>query len=165
MLVWAVGSLEGYTSRAELLCAAVDCSSGSVSNIAVQQAQEWIRMLTPPPDGWSGDVDLDQLTTRAEQTLLDQFALLAKAFNSRNDLLTEKARQAVDSHAARKLDWLGRQLSRSDLKRNMRSLYLGWSRNIEAETRSKMDEIEQRGQVRSSLEIVGVAVVYPGDAA
>ena len=161
MLVWAVGSLEGYTSRAELLCAAVDCNSGSVRNIAVQQAQEWVRMLTPPPDGRSGDVDVDQLTTRAERTLLDQFALLTKAFNSRNDLLTDKARQAVDSHAARKLSWLNRQLSRDDLKRNMRNLYLGWSRNIEAETQSKMDEIEQRGQVRSSLEIVGVAVIHP----
>ena len=161
LLVWAVGSLEGYTSRAELLCAAVDCSSGSVRNIAVQQAQEWIRMLTPAPDRRSGDVDLDQLTTQAERTLLDQFALLAKAFNSRNDLLTDKARQAVDSHAARKLSWLKRQLSRDDLKRNMRNLYVGWSRNIEAETTSKMDEIEQRGQVRSSLEIIGVAVIHP----
>ena len=164
MLVWAVGSLEGYTSRAELLCTAVDCGSCSVRNIAVQQAQEWIRMLTPAPDGRSGDVDSDQLITRAERTLLDQFALLTRAFNSRNYLLTDKARQAVDSHAARKLSWLKRQLSRDDLKSNMRNLYHGWSRNIEAETESKMDEIEQRGQVRSSLEIIGVAVVYPGDA-
>ena len=118
-------------------------------------------MLTPSPDGWSGDVDLDQLTARAEQALLDQFALLAKAFNSRNDLLTDKARQAVDSHAARKLSWLRRQLSRDDLKNNMRNLYRGWSRKIESETQSKRDEIEQKGQVRSSLEIVGVAVIHP----
>ena len=161
MLVWAVGSLEGYTSRAELLCVAVDCASGSVRTMAVEQAQEWVRMLTPAPDGRSGDVDLDQLTTRAEQTLLDQFALLAKAFNSRNDLLTDKARQAVRSHAARKLSWLQRQLSRDDLKNNMRNLYRGWSTNIEAETQAKMDEIEQRGQVRSSLEIIGAAVILP----
>ena len=164
MLVWAIGSLEGYTSRAELLCAAVDCGSGSVRSIAVQQAQEWIRNFTPAPDGRSGGVDLDQLTTRAERTLLDQFAHLTKAFNSRNDLLTDKARQAVDSHTARKLSWLKRQLSRDDLKSNMRNLYHGWSRNIKAETESKMDEIEQRGQLRSSLEIIGVAVAYPNGA-
>ncbi len=163
MLVWAVSSLEGYTSRAELLCAAVDCGSGSVRNIAVQQAQEWIRMLTPAPDRRSGDVDSDQLITRAERALLDEFALLAKAFNSRNDLLTDKARQAVDSHTTRKLNWLKRQLSRNDIKSKIRNLYEGWSRNLQTETRSKMDEIEQRGQVRSSLEIVGAAVVYPDD--
>ena len=161
MLVWAVGSLESYTSRAELLCAAVDCDSGSVRTISVQQAQEWVRKLTPAPDGRSSDVDLDQWTTRAEQTLLDQFALLTSAFNSRNDLLTDKARQAVRSHAARKLSWLNRQLSRNDLKNNMRNLYSGWSRNIEAETQSKIGEIGQRGQVRSSLEIIGAAVIDP----
>ena len=162
MLVWAVGSLEGYTSRAELLCATVDCDSGSVSPIPVQQAQGWIRMLTPAPDGRSGGMDLDQLTTRAEQTLLDQFALVTKTFNSRNDLLTSKARQAVRSHAERKLSRFNRQLSRDDLKSNLRNLYSGWARRVETETQSKLDEIEQRGRVRSSLEIIGVAVIHPG---
>ena len=42
-------------------------------------------------------------------------------------------------------------------------MYSGWSRRIEAETRSKMDEIEQKSQVRSSLQIIGVAVIHPDD--
>ena len=100
---------------------------------------------------------------QAEESLLAQFDLLTRTFNSRNELLTDKARQAVSSHAERKLSWLRRQLSRDDLKNNMRNLYRGWSRNIEAETQSKMDEIERRGQVRSSLETIGVAVINPGD--
>ena len=166
MLVWAVGSLEGYTGRAELLCAAVDCAAGSVSPIAVQQAQEWMRALTPVQDGRRRAAnDLEAFTAQAEESLLAQFALLTRTFNSRNELLTDKARQAVSSHAGRKLSWLRRQLSRVDLKNNMRNLYRGWSRNIEAETQSKIDEIERKGQVRSSLEIIGVAIIYPGDTA
>ena len=164
MLVWAVGSLEGYTSRAELLCAAVDCAEGSVCPIAVQQAQEWMRALTPVQDGHHRVIaDLEAFMGQAEESLLAQFNLLTRTFNSRNELLTDKARQAVSSHAERKLSWLRRQLSRDDLKNNMRNLYRGWSRNIEAETQSKMDEIERRGQVRSSLETIGVAVINPGD--
>ena len=47
MLVWAVGSLEGYTNRAELLCTTVECTTGIVSPITVQQAQESLRALKP----------------------------------------------------------------------------------------------------------------------
>ena len=161
LLVWAVGSLEGYTSRVELLCATVDCASGSARPIAVQQAQEWMRTLTPTRDGQGGDIDVEQLMTQAEQSLLNQFALLAKTFDSRNDLLTDKARQAVRSHAERKLSRFNRQLSRSDLKNNIRNLYRGWSRRIEAETQSKMEEIERKSQVQSSLEMIGATVICP----
>ncbi len=163
-LVWAVGSLEGYTNRAELLCATVDCATRSVNPIAVYQAQEWMRALSPPQRGRREiDTGIEELMTRAEQTLLSQFARLAGTFNSRNDLLTNKARQAVRSHAQRKLSWLDRQLSRDDLKDNIGNLYRGWSRRIEAETQTKMDEIDQKSRVRSSLQIIGVAVIHPED--
>ena len=161
-LVWAVGSLEGYTNRAELLCATVDCATLSVVPIPVHQAQVWMRALSPSQSGQpGGDAGTEALMTRAEQSLLVQFAHLAETFNSRNDLLTNKARQAVHSHAERKLTWLQRQLSRDDLKVNIRNMYTGWSRRIEAETQSKMDEIDQKSLVRSSLQIIGVAIIHP----
>ena len=159
MLVWAVGSLEGYTNRAELLCTTVECTTGIVSPITVQQAQESLRALKPSRQ--SLGYDLDQLTTQAEQSLLEQFDMLADTFKLRNDLLTDKARQALSSHAERKLSRIERQLSRQDLKTNIRNLYRGWSRRIEAETKSKMEEIERKAQVRSALEIIGLAVIYP----
>ena len=159
MLVWAVGSLEGYTSRAELLCATVECITGMVSPIAVQQAQELLRALKPTRQSLS--FDLDQLMTQAEQSLLEQFNILAETFKLRNDLLTDKARQASSSYAERKLSRFERQLSRNDLKTNIRNLYRGWSRRIEGETQSKMAEIERKAQVRSSLEIIGLAAIYP----
>ncbi len=165
VLVWAVGSLEGYTNRAELLCATVDCATRSVSPIAVAQAQEWLRSLSPAPHGVrETHAVTEDLMNRAEHSLLSQFAQVSATFNSRNELLTSKARQAVRSHAERKLDWLQRQLTRNDLKQNIRNLYRGWSRRIEAETQSKIDDIEQRSQVRSSLQIIGVAVIHPEDA-
>ena len=164
MLVWAVGSLEGYTNRAELLCATVDCATRTVNPVPVHQAQEWMRTLLPSQGGQRNvDADIEALMTQAEQTLLAQFGHLTSTFNSRNDLLTDKARQAVRSHAERKLNWLRRQLSRDDLKDNIRNLYRGWGRNIEAETQSKTDEIEQRSRVRSSLEIIGAVVMYPSN--
>ena len=161
-LVWAVGSLEGYTNRAELLCATVDCATLSVSPITVPNAQGWLRSLSPLPSGPAEPrADVEVLMNRAEHTLLSQFARITTTFNLRNELLTSKARQAVRSHADRKLGWLDRQLSRDDLKDNIGNLYRGWSRRIEAETQSKMDEIDQKSRVRSSLQIIGVAVMHP----
>ena len=161
MLVWAVGSLEGYTNRAELLCATIDFATGSASPISVNQAQAWMCALSPP-QGEQGNVDADieTLMLQAEQTLLSQFDRLATTFKSRNDLLMDKAKQAVRSHAERTLSRNKRQLSRNDLKDNIRNLYRGWNRRIEAETQSKMDEIEQKSQTRSTLEIIGVAIIH-----
>lgn len=159
ILVWAVGSLEGYTSRAELLCATVACETGEVRRITVEQAQEALHSLKPSQQ--SPYYDLDQLMVQAEHSLLEQFGLFAEIFKLRNNLLTEKARQALNSHAERKLARVERQLSRHDLKDNIRNMYRGWSRRIEAETKSKIEEIERRAQVRSSLQIIGLAVMYP----
>ena len=113
------------------------------------------------PSRQSLGYNLDQLTTQAEQSLLEQFDMLADTFKLRNDLLTDKARQALSSYAERKLSRIERQLCRQDLKTNIRNLYRGWSRRIEAETKSKMEEIERKAQVRSALEIIGLAVIYP----
>ena len=159
VLVWAVGALEGYTSRAELLCAAVDCTNGIGSPVTVQQAQESLGALKPSLKEL--DYDLDQLTTQAEQSLLKQFYVLAETFKLRNDLLTDKARQALNSHAERKLNWIERQLSRTDLKANIRNLYRGWGRRIEAETQSKIEDVDRKSQVRSSLETIGLAIICP----
>lgn len=162
MLVWAIGSLEGYTNRAELFCAAVDCDTGSVGSIPVREAHEWMRALAPPqdlpPDLGS---DAEVLRAKAEQTLLSQFERLAKTFNSKNDALTKKARQAVKSLAEGKLARSRRQLSRNDIPPSIRNLHLGWIRNIEADTQSKLDEIERKSEVRSSLQVIGVAVIHP----
>ena len=37
VLVWAVGSLQGYTNRVDLLCATVDCEAGTVNPIEVSK--------------------------------------------------------------------------------------------------------------------------------
>ena len=159
ILVWAVGSLEGYTSRAELLCATVACDTGEVCPISVEQAQETLHALKLTQHGFG--YDLNQLMVQAEQSLLEQFGLLAETFKLRNNLLADKARQALISHAERKRARVERQLSRQDLKDNIRNMYRGWSRRIESETQSKMEEMERRAQVRSSLQIIGLAVMYP----
>ena len=165
ILVWAVGSLEGYTNHAELLSVTVDCAAGLVSPVSVDQAQGWMRVLLSPEDGrLSVDADVEALITQAEQTLLTQFKHLTRTFNSRNGLLRDKAKQAVNSHAERKLSWLRRQLSRTDLKNNIRNLYRGWRQRIESETQSKMDEIDQRSQGRSSLEVIGAVIMDPETA-
>ena len=162
MLVWAVGTLEGYTNRAELLCASVDCITGKVKPVSVDQAQKWMRALSPLQDGRQDvDIDAETLVRRAEQALLTQFKDITETFNSRNSLLSDKAKQAVTSHTRGKLSWLERQLSRDDITDNIRNLYRGWRRRLEAETRSKMKEIEQKSQVRSSLEVIGAVITYP----
>ena len=83
------------------------------------------------------------------------------SFSSRDGLLTEKAKQAVRSHAQRQISRNERQLSRDDLNINLRNMYSGWNRRIEDETKSKLSEIDRKSGVRSSLEIIGVAVISP----
>ena len=162
MLVWAVGSLEGYTKRAELLCASVDCITGEVNPVSVDQAQKWMQALSSiQGEKQSLDIDAATLVTQVEQDLLTQFKDITETFNSRNSLLSDKAKQAVTSHTKGKISWLERQLSRDDITDNIRNLYRGWRRRLEAETRSKMEEIEQKSQVRSSLEVIGAVLIYP----
>ncbi|MHA1740891.1 MAG: helicase-related protein [Candidatus Thorarchaeota archaeon] len=162
LLVWAVGSLEGYTNRAELLCATVDCNSGRVIPLSVEQAQELMALLVPvSQDSRFEELELESLMRKAERTLLAQFGELTAGFNARNTVLSQKAKHAVVSHSERKLNWLRRQLSRNDLKDNIRNLYRGWSQRIEAETRSKLEEIEQKSAVKSSLQVIGLVLLLP----
>ena len=162
MLVWAVGSLEGYANRAELLCATVDCASESIAPMPVDQAQELVRSMSPPTsEQVNVGLDIEALKARAEQSLLDQFESTARAFRSRDKLLTDKARRAVRSHAERQLSRNERQLARSDLNVSLRNLYSGWNRRVRETMQSKLDEIERKGGVRSSLEIIGMSVLYP----
>ena len=161
-LVWAIGSLNGYATRAELLCAAVDSNTGEVSPITVERAQELLLAMSTPHDGPSPDsFDVEVLKTRAEQFLLSEFNGVASGFAERDRLLTEKAESAVRSHAKRQLNRNERQLARDDLNVNLRNMYLGWSRRIEGETESRLAEIGRKSGIRSSLEIIGMAVLLP----
>ena len=146
MLVWAIGSLEGYTNRVELLCAEVDCAEGLAKPIPVEQAQELLRTVSDTVSGTLyGIVDVEALITGAEEVLLGQFKGTSDAFVARDNLLTEKAKQAVQSHAQRQIDRNERQLQREDLNINLRNMYQGWNRRIGDETISKLAEIDQKG--------------------
>ena len=162
MLVWAMGSLEGYTSRAELLCSTVDCETGTVRPVSLDRAQELVRAVSALQNGQSKvSIDIETLKTQAEQTLLSQFRGVATAFSSRDRLLSDKARRAVRSHVERQISRNGRQLSRNNLNINLRNMYRGWNRRIENEAQSKIAEIDRKSSVRSSLEIIGMATIYP----
>ncbi len=162
VLVWAVGSLEGYTNRAELLCATVDCVTQRVYTFPVERAQALLRKMSAPRDAaLDAGVDVEALMAEAEQTLLAQFRDLASTFSARERILTDKARRAVRSHAERQISRNERQLARDDLNPRLQTMYRGWNRRIEAETQSKLDDIDKKSGVRSSLEIIGMAVMYP----
>ena len=111
------------------------------------------------------EIDTHALLSQAEQALLDQFGELTRVFNSRNGLLIDKAKRAVTSHTKRTLDWLERQLARNDLDIRIRNMHTGRRRNLNNETQSKLDEIERKSQIRSSLEVIGAVVIYPVESA
>ena len=162
LVVWALGSLEGYANRVELLCAVVDCITEEVNPIEVEGAQELLQLMSPHPDGLSPEgFDVEALKARAEQILLSEFNAIATIFGDRDGLLTEKARSAVLSHAERQVSRNERQLAKDDLNVRLRNMYLGWNRRIEGETESKLAEIERRSGVRSSLEVIGLALLHP----
>lgn len=162
VLVWAIGSLQGYANRAELLCAAVDCATKSIDSLPLDQAQELVRSMSPPASGQVDvSLDIEALKIRAEQSLLSQFEPTAAAFQSRNELLTNKARRAVRSHADRIFSRNERHLASADLDARLRRLYSGWNRRVEETMQTKLDEIEQKGGVRTSLEVIGMAALYP----
>ena len=162
VLVWAIGSLQGYANRAELLCAAVDCATESIDLLPVDRAQELVRSMSPPA---SGQVDvglnIEALKACAEQSLLSQFEPTAAAFRSRNELLTNKARRAIRSHADRILSRNERQLASSDLDPRLQRLYSGWNRRVRETMQTKLDEIEKKGGVRTSVEVIGLTALYP----
>lgn len=161
-LVWAIGSLDGYATRAEFLCAAVDNTTGEVRPITVERAQRLLLTMSTPRNGLSADsFDVEAFKTRAEQFLLSEFNGIATVFGERDRLLIEKAESAVRSHAKRQLNRNERQLSKDDLNVNLRNMYLGWSRRIESETESRLAEIGRKSGIRSSLEIIGMAVLSP----
>ena len=162
MLVWAIGSLEGYANRAELLCASVDLATERVTPIPIEHAQKLLQAALPLADErLRGDIDLESYRTLLEQALLLEFDDVAQVFFERDKLLAEKAKSAVHSHARRQLTRNERQLAKDDLNASLRNMYLGWNRRIESETESKLEEIEMRSGTRSSLELVGLAVLTP----
>jgi hypothetical protein len=162
LLVWAIGSLEGYTQRAELLCTTVDFESGQASSISSELAQEWVAGLAPQLDGVGvNSLDKEKIMSKGERNLISQFEDLTESFSTRNNLLREKAIQAVTTFADRKVGWLDQQLARAGLKNNIRNLYSGWRQRLESETKTKIEEIEQKSAVRSSLQVIGVIEIIP----
>ena len=162
VLVWALGTMEGYTNRVELLCSAVDFSTKTVNPVSVQQAQELLRVMSAPVDEQPpGDIDIESLIAQAEEALVSQFKGTAEVFAARDGLLTDKARQAVRSHAQRQISRNERQLSRENLNSNLRNMYIGWNRRLLAETEAKLAEIDRKSGIRSSLEVMGAALIYP----
>ena len=162
LLVMAVGSLEGYTNRIELLCAGVNCTSESVKPIEIKCAQDLLRSISKSGSQVQAPgIDIERLATRAERVLLSEFESVSRVFGSRDSILTNKAKQAVLSHAERQLRRNQRHLSREDLNPRLRSMFSGWNRRIESETESKLADIERKSSVRSSLEVIGVALMLP----
>lgn len=161
-IVWAIGSLEGHTNRAEILCAAVNCDTGESRPITVAQAQEITRALAPMPDGQPklGE-DVQVLEAKAESTLIAEFDKIRSAFDSKNAALIEQEKRATVSLAKRKVEKNNRQLAKDDLDQNLRNMYLGWNRNIQSDAESKLADIDRRSLAKSSMEIIGVAVAHP----
>ena len=133
-----------------------------VSPVSVDRAQKLTRAMSALQDGQlKVNTEVETLKTQAEQTLLSQFEGVATIFTSRDRLLTDKAKRAVRSHAERQISRNEHQLSKADLNINLRNMYRGWNRRIENEAQSKLAEIERKSGVRSSLEIIGMATIYP----
>ena len=162
VLVWAIGSLEGYARRAELLCATIDFATGSVKPIPVERAQEILRQMKSTEHETSdATVDLERKMEIAEQELLNQFNEVTKTFTSRNAILVEKAKRSVRSHAERRINNNNRRLAESDLNENLRVMFTSSNENTLNGLHAKLDQIDQRAGVRSSLEVIGLAVVHP----
>lgn len=160
-LVWAIGSLDGYATRAELLCAAIDYDTGAVGSIKVERAQEMLLAVSEAQNEILDRFDVEGFKSKAERFLMSEFNGVADAFADRDRLLLEKAESAVRSHAKRQLERNERQLAKDNLNVNLRNMYIGWSRRINEETDSKLAEIRRKGGLRSSLEIIGLAILSP----
>lgn len=161
-LIWAIGTLQGYASRSELLCASVDLGTSEVEPVSVERAQQLARAMETPPDGCHRpEADTQFVKAKAEQTLLDQFKITSAAFASRDRLLADKAKRAVRSHAERQRRRNDAQLDKPDLDPRLHALYSGWNRRIEQETEAKLQEIEHKSGARSSLEVIGMALLIP----
>ena len=139
----------------------MDNTTEDVSLLTVERAQKLLVMATSQDGLLPERFDVESLKTRAEEILLSEFNSIATIFGQRDKLLTEKAESAVRSHAKRQLNRNDRQLATDDLNANLRKLYLGWNRRIERETESKLAEIGRKSRIRSSLEIIGMAVLSP----
>ncbi len=162
VLVWAIGSLEGYARRAELLCATIDSATWSVEPIPAERAQQILRhMKTTEHETSDATVDLERHMEIAEQELLNQFNEITKPFTSRNAILVEKAKRSVRSHAERRINNNNRRLVEPDLNENLRVMFTSSNENTRNGLQAKLDQIDQRAGVRSSLEVIGLAVVHP----
>lgn len=167
-LVWAIATLEGYTSRSELICARIDLTAASgsdVTTVEAGEAQRLLRAMTEAPPGAAAPgAGIESVRARAQQVLWERFQSARDAFESGDRALADKAKRAVRSHAERQQRRNNDQLAKLDLDPRLRDLYSGWNHRIEQETATKLEDIEQRSGVRSSLEVIGIALLAPNPA-
>ena len=162
ILVWAIGSLTGYARRAEMLCAKVDPETGQVDALPVEEAQGILRAMKELDSGNGvATIDVEHQLEIAERELLGQFNEVTQTFNSRNAILVEKAKRSVRSQAERKIAYFDRRLAEPGLNENLRRMFTSSNANTRNEIQPKLAQIEQRGGVRSSLQVIGLAVVHP----
>ena len=162
ILVWAIGSLTGYARRAEMLCAKVDFETGQVDALPVEEAQEILRAMKELDSGNGvSTIDLEHQLEIAEMDLLEQFNEVTQTFSSRNAILVEKAKRSVRSQAERKIAYFDRRLAEPGLNENLRRMFTSSNANTRNEIQPKLAQIDQRAGVRSSLQVIGLAVVHP----
>ena len=81
-LVWAIATLKGYASRSELICARIDLSvaSGSdVTPVEAGEAQRLLRAMTEmPPGAAAPEAEIESVRNRAQQVLWERFKARAK---------------------------------------------------------------------------------------
>ena len=94
-LVWAIATLKGYASRSELICARIDLSvaSGSdVTPVEAGEAQRLLRAMTEMPPGTAApEAEIESVRARAQQVLWERFKGTRKAFEFGDRALADKA--------------------------------------------------------------------------
>lgn len=173
VLIWAIATLHGYASRSEVICMRVDPSTWKASHLPLGQAQQLAKVMTTPPDDdqqrsvashstlQRPAADVQRAQTEAERTLWQHFNAVYESFAARDRVLVDKAKQAVRSHAERQQRRNSEQLDNPNLDIRLKKLYSGWNRRIAREVETKIRDIARRSDMRSSLEIIGIALLTP----
>jgi superfamily II DNA or RNA helicase len=162
LIVWAVGTSEGYVSRVGLYCAEVDVDSREVISNEPDETNQLLEKLLG--DSSNLELDLEELASvveSGEKYLLELFQKDGLEFQFRNEQLTDKAVMAVRSYPERKLPWLRGQADRREYPASIQNMYRGWADNLEKEAEANLKKLEAKRNVMSSLELIGAVLVEP----
>ena len=109
---------------------------------------DWIRLIKRQPPDWVQDATrlLDDLGDSGGRNRPGWAALERHLPNTLRRTATAGQFRLVNS---------------ADLDARLRTLYSGWNHRIEQETEAKLEELERRTGVRSSLEVIGMALLIP----